>query len=137
MFHAVYFQYVRFFTDKVVQSCAWSKGLASTPQIYHRGLKILCTLEFVSHKENKAAKAERLLESALGSKSKKVLIEIKENDLKAFVYMAVPATNLKKAVPATNLKKAVPASHLKKLSAGNVVDLIVDNEEKSPQKSPN
>ena len=30
------------------------------------GLKIQCTLEFVSHKENEAAKAERLLECALG-----------------------------------------------------------------------
>ena len=87
------------------------------------GLEIPCTLEFVSHKENEAVKAERLLESALGSKGKKVLKEIKENDLKASVHMAVPATNL---------KKAVPASHLKKLSAGDVVDLVVDDEEKSP-----
>ena len=36
------------------------------------------------------------------------------------------------AVPATNLKKAVPAPHLKKLSAGDVVDLVVDDEVKSP-----
>ena len=36
------------------------------------------------------------------------------------------------AVLTTNLKKAVPAPHLKKLSAGDVNDLIVDDEEKSP-----
>lgn len=30
------------------------------------GLEIPCTLKFISHKENKAAKVERLLESALG-----------------------------------------------------------------------
>ena len=36
------------------------------------------------------------------------------------------------AVLVTNSKKAVPAPHLKKLSAGDVVDLIFDNEEKSP-----
>ena len=55
------------------------------------------------------------LKGCLGSKGKKVLKEIKENDLKA-----VPATN------------SVPAPHLKKLSAGDVVDLVVDDEEKSP-----
>ena len=65
----------------MVQSCARSKGLASTPRIYHRGLEIPCTLEFVSHKENEAVKVKRLLEFALGSKSKKLLKEIKENDL--------------------------------------------------------
>ena len=69
------------------------------------GLEIPCTLEFVSHKENEAAKAE------------------------SFCTLAVPATNL---------KKAVPAPHLKKLSAGDVVDLVVDDEEKSPPtKKPN
>ena len=103
------------------------KGLASTLRIYHREFEIPCTLEFVSHKENEAVKAERLLESALGSKNKKVLKEIKENDLKASVHMAVPATIL---------KKAVLAPHLKKLSAGDVVDLIVDEEKSPPTKMP-
>ena len=80
------------------------------------GLEIPYTLDLY-HKENKAAKAERLLKSALGIKSKKVPKEIKENDLK----VSVDVTAL-----ATNFRKAVPALHLKKLSAGDVFNLIIE-----------
>ena len=55
----------------------YSLDLRHLPQ---GGLEIPCTLEFVSQDRNEAAKAERLLESALGVKSSKVLKEIKEND---------------------------------------------------------
>ena len=76
------------------------------------GLEIPCTLEFVSHDKNEATKAEWLLESALGVKSSKVLKEIKENDLRVSVAVAV--------------------SPRKNLSARDVVDLLADDEVQSP-----
>lgn len=76
------------------------------------GLEVPCTLEFVSHNaENEAAKTERLLESALGIKSRKVLKEIEENDVEVSVAIA---------------------PNLKKLSAEDVVDLVVDDKVESP-----
>jgi len=74
------------------------------------GLEIPCTLEFVSHDEKETTKAERLLESALGIKSKNVLKERKENALR--VSVAVP--------PSRNL------------SPKDVVDLLADDEVQSP-----
>ena len=77
MFHAIY---LRFLSGPILCTVKGPRQYSS--DLPQGGLEIPCTLEFVSHKENEAAKAERLLEPALGSKGKKVLKEIKENDLK-------------------------------------------------------
>ena len=87
------------------------------------GLEIPYTLRFTSHIEKEADKAERLLESALGSKCKKV-----PEELKSHLETSVP-------VPAANLTdEAVEAQQLKKLSAKDVVDLVVDDEVEEAQQ---
>ena len=86
------------------------------------GLEIPCTLRFTSCIEKEADKAERLLESALGSKCKKV-----PEELKSHLETSVP-------VPAANLTdEAREAQQLKKLSAKDVVDLVVDDEVEEAQ----
>ena len=78
-------------------------------------------MRFTSLIEKEAEKAERLLESALGIKCKKVFEE-------SHLEISVP-------LPAANLKdKAVEAQQPKKLSAGDVIDLVVNNEVEEAQQ---
>ena len=88
------------------------------------GLEIPLSLECISHDKKEAAKAERLLESALNIKSKKVekkvLKEMNEDDTDLGISEAVPLLAPKK-----------------KLSAKDVFDLIANDEVEPPSaKNP-